>query len=118
MVFVWAQYFVSQGTFKEFIIASFSFNSKVVLHSRLGPTFTGLIIFIGILVLVIGLFVPFLIRAIKSFGSPCASYHSLPIVAVSVILFMLLLATGLPTTILWHYHVLVVSFRHHNHCKL
>ncbi len=106
MAFAWAQYFVSQGTFKEFIIASFSFNSKYIralgwdLHSP------GLLIFIGILVLVIAFFVPFLIRAIKEFWQPPRELpFFVPIMAVSVILFMLLLGTFYP-----HYYLMALPY--------
>lgn len=106
MALMWAQYFVSQGSFKEYIIASFSFNSKYIralgwdLHSP------GLIVFLGILFLLFAFFAQFLVRAIKEFWQPPRELpFFVPIMAVSVILFMLLLGTFYP-----HYYLIAMPY--------
>lgn len=106
MALAWGQYFLSQGTFKEFFIASFSFNSKYIralgwdLHSP------GLIVFLGILFLLFAFFMQFLVRAIKEFWQPPRELpFFVPIMAVSVILFMLLLGTFYP-----HYYLVAIPY--------
>jgi 4-amino-4-deoxy-L-arabinose transferase-like glycosyltransferase len=106
MALTWAQYFVDQGSFKEYIVASFTFNSKYIralgwdLHSP------GLVIFLGILFLLFVFFAQSLVRAIREFWQPPRELpFFVPIMAVSVILFMLLLGTFYP-----HYYLMAIPY--------
>lgn len=106
MALSWVQYFANQDTLQDYIIASFTFNSKYI--RALGWDFTapGVVIFLGILVLLFALFMPFLIRAIKEFWQPPRELpFFVPLMAVSVLLFMLLLGTFYP-----HYYLMALPY--------
>lgn len=106
MALTWTQYFINQETFKEYIIASFSFNSKYI--RALGWDFgaPGIVVFLGIIVLLFALFIPFLVRAIKEFWQPPRELpFFVPLMAVSAILFMLLLGTFYP-----HYYLMALPY--------
>ncbi len=64
---LWAIYFQQVGTFKQFLIATFEFNSKYMSALGWDIHATGIVIFVGILVLLLLFFAPFIIRAWTAF---------------------------------------------------
>ncbi|MEI6237886.1 MAG: glycosyltransferase family 39 protein, partial [Candidatus Saccharibacteria bacterium] len=102
----WALYFKSTGTFKHFYIASFEFNSKYI--KALGWDFNapGIKIFIGILLLLLIFFAPFLARAMCEFRHPNKNTgYLIPLLALSSILLMV--AAG---TFYSHYFLIAIPY--------
>lgn len=91
---IWAFYFVHVGTFKEFLHATFSFNSKYIEALGYDLSAPGILIFIGTLALLLIFFAPFLIKALKSFNSKASDYKLLiSLFALSTLLFMFVAGT-------------------------
>jgi hypothetical protein len=91
---IWALYFVNIGTFKEFLRATFSFNSKYMGALGYDLNAPGILIFIGTLALLLMFFAPFLLKAVKGFTQKVSGYRFLiSLLAASAIVFMFLAGT-------------------------
>lgn len=105
-LFVWAFYFKEVGTFKQFYIATFEFNSKYIKALGWDLNSPGIVIFIGILVLLIVFFAPFLYQALKQFIKPDKNLnYLLALIAASSVLFMVLAGTFYS-----HYFLIIIPY--------
>jgi 4-amino-4-deoxy-L-arabinose transferase-like glycosyltransferase len=87
---IWAIYFVHVGTFQQFYIATFTFNSKYIAALGWDIHEPGIAVFLGILCLLLLFFAPFLVRAWRDFRHPNQQLGILvPLLAVSSIIFMI-----------------------------
>ncbi len=90
----WILYFNSAGTLQQFIIASYSFNSKYI--KALGWDFNspGIIIFLGILALLMTFFALSLLISLKDLRKPNKQMgFFVPTLSISVVLFIILAGT-------------------------
>lgn len=101
----WALYFQQVGTFKQFLIASFEFNSKYMAALGLDINAPGIMIFIGVLLLLLLFFAPFLIRSWKLFSKNKTSIN-LFIVLLSACSLAFMVLAG--TTFYSHYYLIVL----------
>lgn len=106
----WALYFKSIGTFKNFWIATFEFNSKYI--KALGWDFgaPGILIFLLVLALLIAFFAPFLVISISKIRHVLQSKEYsfeliTPLMAISVLLFI-----ALAGTFYSHYFLITIPY--------
>ena len=91
---IWALYFKHVGTFKQFYIAAFEFNSKYIKALGWDLKANGIYIFIAILVLLFLFFAPFLLSALKQLKRTDKNLNVfVPMIAISTLLFMVLAGT-------------------------
>jgi 4-amino-4-deoxy-L-arabinose transferase-like glycosyltransferase len=102
---IWALYFQQIGTFKQFFIASFEFNSKYMAALGLNIHAPGIIIFVSVLLLLLLFFAPFLIRSWKLFSKNKTSIN-LFIVLLSACSLAFMILAG--TTFYSHYYLIVL----------
>lgn len=102
----WANYFVDQHTFKDFVIASFTFNSKYMKALGWDLHAPGIAIFLGILALLVAFFVPFAYIAIRrAVSKPRSAWLFVGMLAAASVLFMLALGTFYS-----HYYLVVIPY--------
>jgi hypothetical protein len=103
---VWAWYFKSIGTFKQFFIAAFEFNSKYIKALGWDTSIPGFLQFFAIITLLILFFAPFLIRALRKFTKVDANLgYLVPLLAASSMLFIVLAGTFYP-----HYFLITIPY--------
>jgi hypothetical protein len=87
---IWSLYFVHIGTFKQFYMAAFTFNTKYIRALGWDIHEPGIAIFLGILALLLLFFIPFLVRAWREFWHPNKQLGIfIPMLATSAIVFMI-----------------------------
>ena len=87
---IWSLYFVHLHTYKLFLTATFTFNSKYIRALGWDIHQPGITIFLGILLLLMMFFAPFLIKAWSRFRQPDSKLGIfVPMLAASAIIFMI-----------------------------
>jgi len=124
---IWFIYFVHVGTFKQFYIATFAFNDKYISALGWDVHEPGIAVFLGILVLLLAFFAPFLIKAWQGFWHPDKELGIfIPMIAVSAIIFMISAGTffsnyfqvAIPYLCLVAGATAALVFRRHKNLKL
>jgi hypothetical protein len=102
---IWALYFKHVGTFKQFFIATFEFNSKYIKALGWDIHAPDIKVFIGILVVLLLFFLPFLLRALADFKRPDSNKLLVPMFAASTLFFMVLAGTFYS-----HYFLIIIPY--------
>jgi hypothetical protein len=90
----WALYFQQVGTFKQFLIATFEFNSKYMTALGWDIHAPDIAIFVGILLLLLAFFAPFLIQSWRSLTKTKNSNNLfLGLLSICSLVFMVLAGT-------------------------
>jgi 4-amino-4-deoxy-L-arabinose transferase-like glycosyltransferase len=103
---VWSLYFKHVGTFKDFFIATFQFNSKYIKALGWDIHAPGIAVFIGILVLLLLFFAPFIVKSIQDFAFK-HSPENLLIASISVSSLIFIVLAG---TFYSHYFLFAIPY--------
>jgi hypothetical protein len=91
---IWALYFQQTGTFKQFFVATFEFNGKYMSALGWDIHAPGITIFVGILLLLLAFFAPFLIQSWRLLAKTKNSDNLfLGLLSICSLVFMILAGT-------------------------
>jgi len=103
---IWFVYFEKLHTFKQFFVASYEFNSKYIKALGWDLNTPGILIFIGILLLLLASFAPFIIRGLIGFAKPDKHIkYFLALISTSSLMFIILAGTFYS-----HYFLVVIPY--------